>query len=127
MTRSPRNALAAGALVAALALAACGSDSGDVTIPQDNADAMLAALDELQQKVDAGDCTGAQTDATQFVAEVNGLPKEVGEEVKTQLRAAGEDLIAKTQDPSQCGDGGEETTTTETETGATGEFGAEDG
>ena len=127
MSRSPRSALAAGAAFAVLGLAACGSGSDDVTIPQDNADAMLAELEELEAAVEADDCTAAVTDATQFVATVNALPKEVGEEVKTELREAGQDLIAKAQDPSQCGDTGEQTTTTETETGATGEFGAEDG
>lgn len=117
------NSLALALVLLALGLAACGSDESG-TIPQSDADALLATVAEIEQDIQARECTSAETDATQFVAAVNDLPKEVGVETKAQLRDAGTRLIELIND--QCDDRQETTTTTTTETGATGAFGAED-
>jgi hypothetical protein len=127
MSPTIRSALAAGAAATALGLGlgACGSDS-DGTIPPDQADALLAALTQVQESVEARDCTAAQTDARQFVEQVNALPREVGEETKNTLREAGNNLVAQTQDPAKCEEPDDGQTTT-TEPGATGESGFQDG
>jgi len=121
-----RRRVAAIALAAlALGAAGCGSDD-EATIPQENAEALLALLSQVETSADRGDCTSATTDATQFVQGVNALPKEVGADTKEELRKAGENLVAMTRDPSKCEEPDEETTTTTTE-GATGFSGEEDG
>jgi hypothetical protein len=125
MSRRPGSSLALALVLSALGLAACGSDEGG-TIPQDDADALLATVDQVEASVDAGDCTTATTDATQLVTQINALPKEVGEETKAELRDAANNLAALTQDPTECEEPDEEQTTT-TETGATGAFGFEEG
>jgi len=111
--------LALALALAALGLAACGSgDEG--TIPRSDAEALLATLGEIEQKVQTGECSSAQTDATQFVAQVDQLPKDVGMETKEMLRRAGRNLIELTQDPEQCSE------PEVPDTGATGAFGVEE-
>jgi hypothetical protein len=125
MSRPPGSPLALVLALSALGLGACGSgDEG--SIPQDDAEALLATLSEVEESAEAGDCTTATTDATQLVNEVNLLPKEVGEETKADLRDAANNLVELTRDPTKCKEPDDERTTT-TETGATGAFGVEEG
>jgi hypothetical protein len=124
MSRPLGSSLTLVLVLSALGLGACGSDD-DGTIPQGEADALLATLTEIESSVEDGDCTTATTDATQLVSQVNALPKEVGEETKSLLRDAANNLVALTQDPTKCEEPDEQTTTTET--GATGAFGFEEG
>ena len=125
MSRRPGSPLTLVLVLSALALGACGSGD-DGTIPQGDADALLSTLDQIEQSVDAGDCSIATNVATQLVTQVNGLPKEVGEETKAALRDASNNLVALTQDPTKCEEPDQEQTTT-TETGATGASGFEEG
>ncbi len=120
-----RRAAAAVLAAAALGLAGCGSGDDAGTIPQDDSEALLAALSQVQSDVDSGNCAIATTHATQFVDGVNGLPKEVGVKTKEELRKAGENLVNMTQDPVKCEEPDEETTT-DPDTGASG-FSGEDG
>jgi hypothetical protein len=101
LLRSGRIAPALALVGAIVGLSACGSGD-DGTIPPDDAESLLTALEQVQQDVDNGDCSVAQTDATQFVGQVDALPKEVGVEVKNVLREAGENLRDMTGDPDQC-------------------------
>jgi hypothetical protein len=125
MSLPARGPLALALATLALGLGACGSGDEEGTIPQENSDALLAALAEVERNVESGDCTSATTDAQQFVGLVNDLPKEVGAGVKEDLRLAGENLVSKTQDSDQCQAADEPEP--EPDTGATGEFGSEDG
>jgi hypothetical protein len=111
---SPRRAAAVAVMTLALAAGAagCGSDSSDdVTIPQQNADDMLAALDAVQTACQAEDTTGARTAANDFVQQVNALPEEVGSEAKNALRDAGKNLETLATSSSDCTGGVPEITT----------------
>ena len=112
VARSWRKGLAAGLAAAALGAAGCGEEG---TIPRDDAQALLEALNEVESKVEEGDCSSAETDATQLVGAVNQLPSDVGADVKELLRAAGENLVRLTRDDCEpeTGATGETTTTTE--------------
>jgi hypothetical protein len=110
--RSGRIAPALALVGATIGLAACGS--GDGTIPPDDADQLLSALEDVQRDIDNGECSIAETDATQFVGLVDALPKEVGVEVKDVLRQGGESLQQMAADPEKC---------TEPDTGASGATG----
>jgi hypothetical protein len=80
------------ALAIGVALSACGStDQADVTIPNENAQAMIADLDQAQQAL-GSDCRTAEQAAGDFVDQVNLLPSQVGTEAKDRLRDAGENL-----------------------------------
>ena len=93
-------ALAAALAAAALGVGACGSGD-EKTIPRSDAEALLATLAEIEQKVEEGDCSSALTDATQFVAQVNSLPRDVGVETKEALREGGQNLIKLGEDECQ--------------------------
>ena len=91
---------AAVALVAAcLALPACGSGD-EATIPEENADQLLAQLDEIDQAVADADCSKARTDISQLTGAVNELPADVGVETKEALRQLTDNLAELTE--SQC-------------------------
>jgi hypothetical protein len=89
---SRRRRTAVLAALCAVALAGCGSDSSDVTIPQSNAKALIAQLDEVQSACESDDPKAAVKSAGDFVEGVNGLPETVGTDAKDALRDAGENL-----------------------------------
>jgi hypothetical protein len=119
MPKSTRRAATIALAVVALGMSACGGSDDEVEIPAQNADVLLQTLSDVRAAVEAGECTSATTDATQFVEAVNSLPKEVGEQTKNQLREAGENLRAMTQDPAECQEP-EEEEPVEPEIGASG-------
>jgi hypothetical protein len=84
------------------ALAGCGSDSSDKTIPPAEAQTLNQQLSAVQQAVERGDCETALSDAQNFVDTVNQLPENTGPDVKTALRTAGDNLKTLANDPSQC-------------------------
>jgi hypothetical protein len=103
-------------------VSACGSgDEG--TIPSSSSDELLAILSDVEANFEDGVCGPAQTDATQFVVQVNGLPKEVGFEVKDSLRQAGENLVSLIETECQEPD---EPSPAPPPSGATGEAGFEE-
>jgi hypothetical protein len=116
--RAAATVLAVAAL--SLGLGACGGSDEDVQIPPENADALLQTLSDIRAKVEAGDCTSATTDASQFIEGINALPKDVGADTKEELREAGENLQAMTQDPSECQDSDDEEEAPEPEVGPSG-------
>lgn len=124
MPRPGRRSTALLIVISALGLSACGS-SDDGTIPEGDAEALLATLAQIQGNVDDGDCTSARTDASQLTSQIDLLPKDVGAETKGQLFEAANNLEALIDDPTKCAEPDEEQTTT-TETGASG-FSGEDG
>jgi hypothetical protein len=92
--------------LAALLLAGCGGSDGiDGTIPASNANTLKGDLDAIQGAVATNDCAGATVSADQLKTDVDALPDTAGEQLKAALRAAAENLIAQTQDPSQCQQG----------------------
>jgi hypothetical protein len=104
------------AAVIAIVLTGCGSDDEGGTIPQANADALLAQLSSVEEAVAGGDCDTAQSRAGDFVQVVNELPAAVGVETKDALREAGTnlaDLAAAECQPS------DDTTTTTDDTTTT--------
>lgn len=68
-----RAILAAAVIAAPFAIAGCGGDGGDGAIPQDSADAMLAATAEIDEANSEGDCETAQARTTDLRDEVNDL------------------------------------------------------
>jgi hypothetical protein len=118
----------AGALAvaaAAVAISACGSSSGNPTIPSTNATQLTTALNAVEAAVNQGKCNRAQAEAQAFIDAVNQLPDTVGTPDKEKLRSAGENLQKLAQEPSQCkptpigtsgAQGAQTTTTTSTPT-----------
>jgi hypothetical protein len=118
----------AGALAvaaAAVAISACGSSSGNPTIPSTNATQLTTALNAVEAAVNQGKCNRAQAEAQNFIDAVNQLPDTVGTTDKEKLRSAGENLQKLAQEPSQCkptpigtsgAQGAQTTTTTSTPT-----------
>jgi hypothetical protein len=95
----------AGALAvaaAAVAISACGSSSGNPTIPSTNATELTTALNAVESAVNQGKCNRARAEAQNFIIAVNDLPDTVGTADKEALRSAGENLEKLAQKPSQC-------------------------
>jgi hypothetical protein len=81
------------ALLAVLAtLSGCGSDELSGEIPQENADALISALREVNGAIALDDCDGASSAAQDFGEFVDQLPATAGAELKTALREAGDNL-----------------------------------
>jgi hypothetical protein len=87
-------------LAAAAALSGCGSDEISGDIPAENAAALKEALGSVSEEVESGDCDAAASQVDQFIAAVNLLPADAGEELKTELRNAGINL--RTLVDNQC-------------------------
>jgi hypothetical protein len=82
-----RTATAAAALMAALALAACGKDSGD-PIPAKQAQALLRGLDTAQRQADSGTSCGTLLNTTIPALEdrATGIRKTVGSDTRETIR-----------------------------------------
>jgi outer membrane murein-binding lipoprotein Lpp len=72
------------ALAAALLVAACGS-SNPKLIPQDRADRLNQAVDEVASRTDASDCNGARDALRDARNQVSELPREVDQKLKRNL------------------------------------------
>jgi hypothetical protein len=93
-------ALAAVAVV--MAISACGSSSSNSTIPQGNANELMADLNGVQSAVDARQCNLATQRARDFLDAVDKLPDTVTPDDKAKLLKAGQNLESQAQDPQQC-------------------------
>ncbi|MFL5891132.1 MAG: hypothetical protein ACJ75I_00130 [Solirubrobacterales bacterium] len=102
MRGQKRLAGALAVVAVAMAISSCGSSGDDATIPQDNANQLLSALNGVQSAVDAQDCKLAEERAQAFINSVNALPDTVGTADKEMLRRAGVNLQNLAQDPTQC-------------------------
>jgi hypothetical protein len=74
------------------AIAGCGSNDINGTIPQANADQMVAELDAVETSLANGDCPGAQARVQDFLDQVDLLPSTAGSELKGALRDSGNNL-----------------------------------
>ena len=101
---------AAALLTLVVGSSACGSSAGDVTIPEANADQMVALLERVEAS-----CDQARSDAVAaaraFTEQVDQLPADVGADAKESLRAAGHNLEQLAA--SECGRSEPRTTTTD--------------
>ena len=78
--------------VSIAAIAGCGSNDINGTIPQANADQMVAELDGVETLLASGDCSGAQARVQDFLDQVDLLPSTAGSELKGALRDSGNNL-----------------------------------
>jgi hypothetical protein len=76
------------------AIAGCGSNDINGTIPQANADQMVAELDGVETLLASGDCSGAQARVKDFLDQVDLLPSTAGSELKGALRDSGNNLMS---------------------------------
>ena len=110
-----RKLTAVAAIAAATTLAACGGDSEpEPSIPLEDAEALVATLDEIRANVDAGSCTVASGEVQEFEDELNQLPGDVDDEVRDQLQRGALHLAELVDE--QCDEPEPETTTEETQT-----------
>ena len=72
------------ALAAALLLTACGS-SNPKLIPQDRADSLNQALDDVASRTGDQDCSGADQALQEARNQVNELPAEVDKALKRNI------------------------------------------
>ena len=72
------------ALAAALLLTACGS-SNPKLIPQDRADSLNQAVDDVASRTDDEDCDGAEQALQEARNQVNELPAEVDKALKRNI------------------------------------------
>ena len=85
------------------ALAGCGGDSGpDPSIPADNADTLLAKIQEIQANVEVGSCLVADDKTDDLLADVDQLPSGVNEDVKRALENGANQLKLLLADPDEC-------------------------
>jgi hypothetical protein len=80
-----RRALLAPALVAAALLAGCGGTNDDL-IPEDRAQALETALDQVQSACSEGNEQDAQAAIDDLSARVNELPRKVNAKLKRNMR-----------------------------------------
>jgi hypothetical protein len=102
------------ALVVAGLAAGCGSD--DEALPEPTAERMLSQVEGIQEDVEAGNCELVTAQAEQFATEVQNLPGDVEDDVRSGLEQAASRLVDLAREPGQC---------EEPETGATGATGVE--
>ena len=111
------------AAAAVAALAGCGSDEGGGEIPQDQGNALIDQLDQVESDVQEGNCDGASDTASQVVTALGDLPSSAFEDAdaRTQVLAAGTKLTELVDeqcepDSGATGETGELETTTSTST-----------
>jgi len=93
----------------------CGDSDPEPSIPLEDAEALAARIDEVRANVDVGSCTVAVDRTDDLIAEINGLPDEVDQDVQNALAEGANNLKDLLEDPDQC-EPPEETTTEETTT-----------
>lgn len=100
---------------AAAVVVACGESDPEPSIPLEDAEALAARIDEIRANVDNGSCLVAVDRTDDLIAEINGLPDDVDQDVKNALAEGANNLKELIEDPEQC-EQPEETTTEETTT-----------
>jgi hypothetical protein len=109
------------AIVLAVVLAAapagvigCGNSGPDPSIPQENAQTLLAKIAEIKANVDVGSCLVAAEKTDDLLSDVADLPSSVNSDVKQALDSGANNLKLQLTDPSKCQGRSETTTSTET-------------
>jgi hypothetical protein len=110
-----RKLITAAAIAAATTLAACGDDEPEPSIPFENAQTLVATLDEVRDNVDVGSCTVATGKVQEFEDELNDLPSDVDDEVRDGLQRAALNLGRLVEEECDQDEPEEPTTTEETE------------
>jgi hypothetical protein len=112
--RGGRTLTAAAAIVAALALAACGGDDEpEPSIPREDAETLVATLDEVRDNIDVGSCLVATDKVQEFQDELGQLSSDVDDEVRDGLERGAQNLLGLVDE--QCEEPAPETTTEEIE------------
>jgi hypothetical protein len=114
------------ALIAVFAAltAGCGGDSeSEGDLPADDAATLLGQLEEVQANLEVGSCFVAADEADILIADIEELPDDVDGDLRRALENGAEQLRVLLEDPDQCErpttteeTTTEETTTEETET-----------
>jgi hypothetical protein len=107
----PRAILAAFCVAVAFAAAGCGGDDApDPSISKEDADSLLATLQEVEANVDEQSCLVAEDRAQRLQEEIDALPDSVDQDVRDSLQRGAlnlGELIGEQCEPR------EETTVTE--------------
>ena len=101
-------------LALALGLAACGGGDESALLPGPRADALLEALDQVDQDVSRRDCDGAEEALTALRRQVQGLPRRVDRDLRARLEEGTATL--ERQAAEQCAEPEPTETTEPTET-----------
>ena len=97
-----------------LVLAVCGGDSGpDPSISREDAQTLLAQVQEIEDNVEVGSCIVASDRTDQLISDIGELPDSVDEDVRQALDNGANNLRLLLADPDQCE---REETTVETTT-----------
>jgi hypothetical protein len=120
----PKAILAVVALAASLAVPGCGGDDeGGGDLPAEEAANLLGQLEEVQANLDVGSCFVAADEADILIADIQELPSDVDGDLRRALENGAEQLRVLLEDPDQCErptptieTTTEETTTEDTET-----------
>jgi len=93
---------AAAAFACVFTLAACGGESDEGTIPQDEGSTILEQLEQLEEQVNNGECDEAEATAMSVSEAIAALPDDVDGELRQTLITASSQLVEQTRDPQQC-------------------------
>jgi hypothetical protein len=97
-----------------MVLAGCGGDGGpDPSISREDAQTLLAEIQEIEDNVEVGSCIVASDRTDQLISDVGELPDSVAEDVRQALDNGANNLRLLLADPDQCE---REETTVETTT-----------
>ena len=97
-----------------MVLAGCGGDGGtDPSISREDAQTLLAEVQEVEDNVEVGSCIVASDRTDQLISDIGELPDSVDEDVRRALDNGANNLRLLLADPDQCE---REETTVETTT-----------
>lgn len=97
-----------------MVLAGCGGDGGpDPSISREDAQTLLAGIQEIEDNVEVGSCIVASDRTDQLISDIGELPDGVDEDVRQALDNGANNLRLLLADPDQCE---REETTVETTT-----------
>jgi hypothetical protein len=105
---APALALGLGAALA-VALVSCGGRDEQGLLPGENAQQILANLEQVKSDAAAGDCSSAASEVAAVQEEINSLPASVDSELRSRLEAGARQLADLVNSPGAC-----ETTTAAT-------------
>jgi hypothetical protein len=97
-----------------MVLAGCGGDGGpDPSISREDAQTLVAEIQEIEDNVEVGSCIVASDRTDQLISDIGELPDSVDEDVSQALDNGANNLRLLLADPDQCE---REETTVETTT-----------